>query len=323
MAIAITCSCSAQLEVDEKFAGQSITCPDCQKSLQVPNPSSGAAQRTSALALVSLILALVGAVTILGTLLAVACGLVALWQIRRQPDRLAGSTYALAGIVVGVVMTGFSLFAYLAPNLTVVDPVMRQYRWLGKLDYSGPLELKYEREGFAITRPSPDWGVLNTSGNIKIGEPLRDFLMANPAKTALVLVLPQKVAPSLLLDDCKAKGEKLFRDVELNGAFLQRGVPRGVEMTYHKTGNRKLNPPKDGPFAGWELTVDKTTQGQTRTYLLRILRRDKDDMMYVVAGGADKARFAAVADELRTALDSFRPIDRAPGGDGLLRGLGE
>src|SRR5579859_5391625 len=33
MAISLTCSCGARLEIDDKFAGQAIPCPDCQQPL--------------------------------------------------------------------------------------------------------------------------------------------------------------------------------------------------------------------------------------------------------------------------------------------------
>ena len=59
MTLSLTCACGALLEVDDKFAGHTIHCPDCNRPINtappVPNPPF-----TSGLALASMLLALVG-----------------------------------------------------------------------------------------------------------------------------------------------------------------------------------------------------------------------------------------------------------------------
>src|SRR5260370_4798880 len=110
MTLAINCTCGAHLEVDDRFAGQTIQCPDCHKGLQAPSLTSPL-QRTSGLALASLILALVGAFTVVGTIVAVVLGGLALRQIARQPDKLSGRRFALAGMGAGALLTAVSLFA--------------------------------------------------------------------------------------------------------------------------------------------------------------------------------------------------------------------
>jgi hypothetical protein len=72
-----------------------------------------------------------------------------------------------------------------------------------------------------------------------------------------------------------------------------------------------------------ERRVDKTYHGQTRTFLVRIYHREDDNIMYVVAGGADKSDFDAAEREIQQALDSFHIKDRELGPapwDGPLRG---
>src|SRR5437870_4919464 len=135
MTLAINCTCGAHLELDDRFAGQTIQCPDCQKPLQAPSLTS-ATLRTSGLALASLILALVGAFTVIGTMAAVVLGLLALRQIRRRPDQLTGRRIALAGIGAGALLTTVSLFAYMKADLFGLDRFMRGQLWAGKLDYS-------------------------------------------------------------------------------------------------------------------------------------------------------------------------------------------
>src|SRR5947209_3446724 len=110
MTISLTCTCGALLEIDETFAGQTINCPDCQRALAVPRPEQPGV-RTSGFALASLALALVGAFTVVGTLLAVLFGVLALTNIKKRPEELAGRNYALSGIVLGSALTLLTVFA--------------------------------------------------------------------------------------------------------------------------------------------------------------------------------------------------------------------
>src|SRR5262249_37480062 len=111
MPLSLTCSCGVFLEVDDKFAGQKINCPDCQAALQVP-ALQRSATHTSGLAIASLMLALVGAFTVVGTVAAVGLGALALRQIRKRPEEIAGRNMAQAGIILGSVLTLLSLAAY-------------------------------------------------------------------------------------------------------------------------------------------------------------------------------------------------------------------
>src|SRR5690349_7523019 len=112
MTLAINCTCGAHLELDDRFAGQAIQCPDCKKQLTAPSLTSPLL-RTSGLALTSLILALAGAFTVIGTMVAAVLGFVALRHIRRQPELLTGRRYALGGMAAGIALTAFSLFVYI------------------------------------------------------------------------------------------------------------------------------------------------------------------------------------------------------------------
>src|SRR5262249_42578922 len=162
MTLSLTCACGARLEIDDKFAGQPINCPDCQRALQVPAaPTAGGGRRTSGLALASILLAPTGAFTIVGTLAAVVLGVVALVQIAGKPDRLAGRGYAFAGILLGVVLTAGTLFAVTSIELFGLTALMSDAFWAGKLDFNGPIEIVRDREGYAVKRPNDKWGVYN------------------------------------------------------------------------------------------------------------------------------------------------------------------
>ena len=76
----------AGLEIDEKFRGQTITCPDCNKPLPTVQPPR-VPKKTSVFALASPLLALIGAFTLVGPVLAIVCGG---WALRdRQIRRTA------------------------------------------------------------------------------------------------------------------------------------------------------------------------------------------------------------------------------------------
>src|SRR4051794_22513638 len=108
MTISLTCACGVRLEIDDTFAGKTINCPDCQRSITAPRPEPEGL-RTSGLALGSLTLALVGAFTVLGTLLAVVLGFLGLQGIRRAPERVTGRGFALAGIGLGIAFTAVTI----------------------------------------------------------------------------------------------------------------------------------------------------------------------------------------------------------------------
>src|SRR5437660_795244 len=93
MAISLTCSCGARLEIDDKFAGQVIPCPDCQRPLNTQTEEPTKDLPVSGLALASLIVALVGGF-LGGGLAAIALGYAALRQIAREPDKIGGVNHA-------------------------------------------------------------------------------------------------------------------------------------------------------------------------------------------------------------------------------------
>src|SRR6266702_4949778 len=108
MALSIQCTCGIPFEVEDTLAGQVVTCPECQATTEAPSLVHTPV-RTNGLALASVILALVGAFTVIFPLLAVLLGALALNSIRRNRDESAGTGYAIFGIVAGLIFTGLSL----------------------------------------------------------------------------------------------------------------------------------------------------------------------------------------------------------------------
>jgi hypothetical protein len=306
MTVALTCSCGARLEIDDKFSGQTIRCPDCDQSLQAP-ALRRTLQRTSGLALSSFLLALVGAFTVIGTVLAAGLGVLALIDIKRHGDRVTGRPYAITGIVLGVGLTALSLFAYLSFELFGLDSILREPQWAGKLDYSGPLEVIRSKEGFAITRPSEKWGIYNDP-HFEFANWVRpDLLLVNIAEDGYLIVWPILVPNQWNLESCRQRALDEFRTGDLLTGPSRSKL--NLHATRFEVQRTKQLPTMNGT-EGVEMLVDKSVGGQHRTYLFRVLRKQGDDQMYLVAGGTNHHRFARLEAQLRRGLDSVRLLDR-------------
>ena len=155
MALSLRCSCKAHFEAEDTFAGQVVSCPDCGAALKVPvvRPTT---LRTSGFALASVTAALVGAFTLVGTLTAIVLGVIGLVSVIRHRDRVRGAGFAVFGIILGVVFTALTGLAVV--HNEIFDPV-RERMTSGEVDRSGPMEVVRKDNGFAITRPTRQWGV--------------------------------------------------------------------------------------------------------------------------------------------------------------------
>jgi hypothetical protein len=302
MAISLMCECGARLEIDDTFAGQTISCPDCQRALKAP-AATRTAQRTSGFALTSLLLVLIGAFTVVGTALAVIFGGLALWQISRQRDRITGSAYAMAGIVLGVLLTGFSIFAYSSVELFGIGRLMVEAQWAGKLDY--PPSDEVVRKDFSIRRPSKAWGVYREaplhSFPGHFDNALEDALLVNVVEDAHILCLAKRISI-----DWEREAIQEFRTNDRVEFFGRK--KRGVQPTRFEVRSTKRLPQADG-IDTVEMLIEKSMSGQQRQFILRVHKRRGDVMMYIVAAGARQSNFERLEPQLRQALDSFRILD--------------
>jgi hypothetical protein len=307
MTLSLTCACGARLEIDDKFAGQPISCPDCQRALTAP-PAARAPLRTSGFAVASFVLALVGAFTVVGTMLAVVLGALALMDIKRRRDRVTGRGYAVAGVVLGVVLTGLSLFAYASVELFGLDRLMREPQWAGKLTYRGTEEIR--RAGYAITPPSDKWGLYTDPRPGPVDLQVREnLLLVNVAEDGYLVCWPEPVAEQLSLEQSRQQALRDFRDADLStGPGVVKPNSRATQFHEH--------PPKVLPVVGdleaVETVVDKSVGNQRRTYVVRVVRKRGDSQVYLVAAGTARHRFARLQAQLRQGLDSFRVLDQRP-----------
>ncbi len=170
MAISLTCSCGARLEIDDKFAGQAIPCPDCQRPL---NTAAGTPEPpdlpVSGLALTSLILALVGAFVPLVPIAAIVVGYLATAADRAGAERIGGLRFAHAGMIVGGVCTLLTLGAFLSDEILGVDSLLREWRYAAQMNYATDAAGFYtsplgQDERLGLQRPSRAWGRLQARG---------------------------------------------------------------------------------------------------------------------------------------------------------------
>jgi hypothetical protein len=308
MPLALICACGARLEIDDKFAGQQINCPDCQRPLQAPKVDQPVV-RTSGLALASLILALVGAFTILGTLAAVGLGVAALFQIGSRADRLAGRGFAIAGIVVGVVMTAGTVVALSAFELFGLGPMMSAANWSGKLDYSVPLEIVRDREGFAVKRPSEEWGVYKrpTSNGDEINAHFwDDLLIVQPSEDMILLCYAERLERrNDGIEQCYDKVKNNFRKMNKVGLFTKQ---HSESLSCQNSNTKRPVPVNKVHMI--ETQIDRKVLGEDKTFLVRVILKEGDDRMYVVITGVRRSHFSRLEARMREAMDGFRLLNR-------------
>jgi hypothetical protein len=306
MTLSIDCTCGAHLEIDGKFAGQSIQCPDCQQPLQVPTAAVQAVH-TSGFALASFILALVGAFTVVGTVAAIILGVLGLRAIGKNPSRLTGNGYALAGIVLGVLFTALGLFAYARVEVFGLDRLMRERQWAGKLEFGDSTEVATQ-SGFSLPRPSRNWGkLLDQSDGVFVQDRSMDSVI-------LVDVRDDAHAIAFLFDKAPDVADKLETDREL---ALERFLnSKLVRLLARGRGKPAVSAPKvisttkaaNGGRESQEVVFDIHLGKHERTFIMRVIPIQPS--LYVVAAGARKNRFAGMETELRQIVANFKVNER-------------
>ena len=300
MSISLNCPCGARFCVEDTFAGQTVTCPECQAALVTP-ALDRTPIRTSGLALASVILALVGAFTVIFTLLAVLLGICALLSVGRNRDRVAGSGYATFGIVAGTALTILSLFLYSNIELLPFDGYLEGSFYSGMVDYSGEREITRKDEGFAITRPSAKWGIAKKAMQDQLGVTC-DLMLANPHGRAYVQINMEPVFGRQL----DAYVDELIRSYRNENREVRVGILRPTMGGFKLRERRPVKAIANTQVV--ELVFDLHLGGEELTYLDHIVLAANHDEFYMVQGWTARRRFARMEDELRRALDSFRVL---------------
>jgi hypothetical protein len=300
MALSVSCACGARFDVADTFARQTVSCPDCAAPVVVPAPER-LPLRTSGYAVASVVLALIGMFTVVFTAAAVVLGFVALVSIGRNRHSVTGNGYAVFGIVLGVVFTGLTLLALTHDE--IFDSVREQIN-AREYDFSGPLEIVRPREGFAITRPSPRWGVAQASAGADVADEGL-IVLGHPRTETLIQVMAEGVAPQQTIERCRDDWLASLQDTNRQWVLGHKNVP--VHASAVTLRESRLLPSPDGVQAA-EVLVEFKLAGHPMTYLARLVKRSGSDQVFVVTGLAQQRRFAEVEADVRKALESFRVL---------------
>jgi hypothetical protein len=322
MPVALTCDCGARFDVDELLAGKEVPCPECATPVQAP--LRAAPPRTSLWALASLVLALTGAFTLVGTLAAVLVGLWALAVIGRDPQRLKGKGLARAGVGLGLVFTALTLAVLFRPALLPAGTWVRQRGMAGQVDATGSLQMVSRSGDVLIERPSRGWGRARNDhtddpavGEIQLK---RDLLLVNVARRAYVDVY-RDTAANVKLDDYSGV---LLRDLnpprvpllgeEDDSRFRRRNWQQPDPDTEQGpfpplvVGSRSSEEPVDGH--DWrEWTVQQQRGGLKWTFVIRAYKKRPGpgvSPIHVIRAYTPSSRFEQNQEELMRLVDSAR-----------------
>lgn len=283
MPMPVTCTCGAHFEIAETLMGQEVGCPECRQPVRA-SPFRKSIP-TSGFALASTMLALLLAFTGVGTVVAVLLGIVGLISIARNPGKVAGTGYAVFGIVAGLGFTGLFLFIIVGG-----DPALNRLsaRLRGQdIDWDGPIEVTGPRRDYAITRPSASWGKVKSSAGISSLVPDHELMLANVSKRAYITV-----ENAFLSDSLDQFARTRYSDYSTGRLIKSKhlGTSRGMESM--------------------ELLVDNWTDDGQCQQLIRLNRPVDSDRVYVVTGWTRLRSFPRMEGEIRRGVESFRLLPR-------------
>jgi len=154
----LTCECGAHFETDD-LSVQEILCPQCQQLLSLLTHAVPA-RRTCLFSLFSLVLALVGFFTLIGSVLALLCGLTALVSIARRPRQLQGIASALVGIALATAGLGTTWYFLRNAAADRVGAWLREQLLAPLIDHQAVWPAKTNDGKCLLSRPSPHWARL-------------------------------------------------------------------------------------------------------------------------------------------------------------------
>jgi hypothetical protein len=314
MALSLVCSCGARFELEDTLAGQEVLCPECAQPLKAPALPRPPV-RTSMLALTSAVLAVTGALTVVGTVAAVVCGILALVQISRQRERLAGAGLALFGIVFGLLFTAVTVLAITSTEWFDIGGKLRQGMLSDQVNTGGELVERISDKGFTLTRPSRKWGVARDKRIddpfVKLFEEPSDIMLVQTARYVFVDARCER-GKFQSMDFCQQQVLDRLGEGQQDGKPLREEDGPKVARVRLIT-SRRLPPPLDDrdkempDVDGRELEVDVGAGAQSWRFLIRLYKTETNRLYILRAYGA-APRFRQAETELRQVLDSFRII---------------
>jgi hypothetical protein len=322
MSLSLICACGARIPLDDALAGTEVACPECQQLLKAPAVAQSPAVRTSAFALASLVLALVGAFTLVGTLAAIACGLIAVATILRDRERLAGLGFAVAGIALGFLFTALTAFALFGPKSFSVGDWVREKNMAGFVDHSGPLEVA--AKGCTITRPGETWGVARrdpVSDRLQVGDPVAEIFLKKGSPDAALVQIRRHGFVDVRQDSSEARLTANDYQIQLQNEYqtdqdlpLGGANPKGKDEGITHAELRKSWSSVSAPegYDGRQAELEVIAGDQRWTLILRFYRGKQEGKdagrVYILRAYAPYRRAKENHPDFDKALDSFRLV---------------
>jgi Domain of unknown function (DUF4190) len=310
MPIAVNCECGSKLEIDEKFLGKQILCPDCQRPLPTQAPATPPPlelpdyRRVSLLALLSLVLALVGAFTIVGTIAAIVVGVFALKHIADHPTKLEGVNYARAGIAVGTFFTFLTVALLFTPTVFGLDSFLREMAFAGRIQYPASSTVAGNNDQHVrleLTRYSRWWAVYIPQNSPTASFENTDLILVDVLDDAFIACHYVNFDGGIDDADEKMKKvlEKFYRSEivhlvgRLNGKTLDR-EGEIIEKKVVETGKKTK---------AQEIILDLRLAGVNRRFLIQYSLESRDEVN-VLIGVARRNRFERMSEVFRKTFDS-------------------
>jgi len=293
MAISLTCVCGAILEIDDKFKGRKIPCPDCNRLIDTAPPPAPP-KTTSPLALTGFILSVAGMFTIVGPIAGAVCSFLGYRQIRRNPT-IGGLHFAKAGMGLGVLFTLLGVVALTSTEFFGLDGFLRLYVGARDLRYPTSLLVRsHAAENVVLMRrPSTAWGVRSAT----LTENVEDLTLIDLWDDAHIAVfhLPLGV-------DEAASADAVRNEVIAN--FLSRPLVRLL--------SKGKAPPEFQDASQIDAVHEEKAKSQlfrfhlkmgdlTRVFLVRLFEQGRFN---VVVAGTRESRFDRLEESLRKAIES-------------------
>jgi hypothetical protein len=260
------------------------------------------------LALLSIVVALVGAFTIVGSAAAVLVGIASLVQLRQRRGRLIGARLALCAIILGLGCAGLTVVLF-GHEVLPIAAWMRQHTTAAPADSTGSLELITRDSNVILRRPSHTWGRVpgDQSDDSAVGElqQKRELLLSHLREHAFIDVA--RITGLVHLNDMI---EPLAKDLQTHRSPLlgeeedARGQP-GYRPLYYAERPKEID--SIGPWEGRQCVVDFSRGGQTWRMLVRFYKKAEPasrEPAYMLRAYSPRRRFAALRQELEDVLSS-------------------
>lgn len=301
MAIALTCVCGAMLEIDDKFRGQKIPCPDCNRLLDT-TPPPPPPSRTSGWAVASLVVSVAGMLTLVGPIVGVVCGFLGLREIERDP-RVGGVRLARAGIVSGCIFTLLSVWALFGTEFFALDGFLRLFVGAGDLKFPTELAVAGPRlpgdYSIVLERPSRSWGLRHETHT----DNAEEMVLVNLWDDAHIVVVSLRPDDQDRAEDCRREAIDAFLKTKLAKSLAKSTeaipFPRPEQIEVLNADDKN---PKSQDFV-----VSFAWGTIPRVFLFHIF--PDRARMNVAVGGGRASRFGRLEEPIRKALASARLED--------------